>query len=52
MAPGRTAWTWWRRAGPDGWGVDGDTSGRMVWARLKLAAGQRSALAVRDTIDP
>jgi serine/threonine-protein kinase RsbW len=22
--------------GPDGWGVDGDASGRVVWARLKL----------------
>ncbi len=26
--------------GPDGWGVDGDTGGRVVWARLELD-GQR-----------
>jgi len=37
--------------GPDGWGVDGDASGRVVWARLKLAARQQPASAVRDTID-
>ncbi len=35
--------------GPDGWGVDGDASGRVVWARLKLAADQRPAPAARDT---
>jgi hypothetical protein len=26
--------------GPDGWGIDGDMSGRVVWARLELGAAE------------